>query len=325
VGEKVSFQLEGRVKHYVIKDVIARGGMGVVWRAWDLSRNCFVAIKAVASDLVADPEFKIRFLDEVGRHARLNHPHIVPVVDVFEADEQSCFVMQLIEGASLANLLDGRENHRLEIEEAIPIIQDVLSALDYAHQRGIIHRDVKPSNILLDKHNRAHLIDFGIALAVGEKRRTRTGQIVGTSLYMSPEQIVRPKSIDHRSDVYSVGCVFYEMLTGRPPFLPERGAVGDTDYAIKQSHVRESPVPPKQRVTTIPAAIDKLIMWALEKDPEKRLSGCQEFSRLLIQTLAEEGDVSSWSKIFQKLWLYLILIYLLFLFLIYGFIRFFWP
>lgn len=255
--------------------------MGMVWRAWDLNRKEFVAIKVIASDLVVDPNFKYRFMDEVRRHARLNHPNIVPVLDVFELEGENCFVMQLIEGMSLADLLEQQEKHRLTPEEAIPIVEDILNALDYAHRQGIIHRDVKPSNVLLDKNRRAHLIDFGIALAVGEKRRTRAGQILGTSFYMSPEQIVRPREIDHRSDVYSVGCVFYEMLTGRPPFLPDPNLKGDTDFVIKQAHVSEVPLPPRQRVAAIPADLDRLIMWALEKDSAKRLPGCGEFLRLL--------------------------------------------
>jgi serine/threonine-protein kinase len=279
----MSMQPATQIKHYVIKDLISRGGMGMVWRAWDLNRKEFVAIKVIASDLVVDPNFKYRFLDEVRRHARLNHPNIVPVLDVFELHGENCFVMQLIEGMSLADLLEHQEKRRLTPEEAIPIVEDILNALNYAHQQGIIHRDVKPSNVLLDKNRRAHLIDFGIALAVGEQRRTRAGQILGTSFYMSPEQIARPREIDHRSDVYSVGCVFYEMLTGRPPFLPDPGSTGDTDFAIKQAHVTKAPLPPRQRVATIPADLDRLIMWALEKDPAKRLPGCGEFLRLLLK------------------------------------------
>jgi eukaryotic-like serine/threonine-protein kinase len=288
----MSLQPEMYVRNYIIKDLIARGGMGIVWRAWDQSRNEFVAIKAVVNDLLADPNFKHRFLDEMRRHARLNDPNIVSVLDVFEVDGESCFVMKLIKGMSLADLLEGRKHHRLETREAISIVHDILSGLDYSHRQGIIHRDIKPSNILLDENNRAHLTDFGIALAVGEQRRTRTGQILGTPLYMSPEQIVRPKSIDHRSDVYSVGCVLYEMLTGRPPFLPHTHEAGDTDFAIRKAHVTEVPVPPKQLLATIPAAINKVIMWALEKDPEKRLPGCQEFLKLLSQGAASDKGSS---------------------------------
>ena len=179
-------QQEKQVRQYVIQDLIAEGGMGAVWRAWDSRRNAFVAIKVVSNDLLADPNFKTRFLDEVHRHARLNHPNIVPVLDAFEQEGQSYCVMQLIEGVSLGALLKTKVEGRLEMGEARPIMSDILSALDYAHQHGIIHRDIKPSNVLLDREGRAYLIDFGIALAIGEQRRTRTGLAVGTPLYMSP-------------------------------------------------------------------------------------------------------------------------------------------
>ncbi|MEN8259998.1 MAG: serine/threonine-protein kinase [Pseudomonadota bacterium] len=288
----MSFQAETKVGNYVIKNLIAEGGMGAVWRAWDPARNGYVAIKAISNDLLDDRDFENRFLDEVMRHARLNHPNIVPVLDVFESGGQCCCVMELIEGTSLSALLDHSPERRLDVEAAIPIIEDILKALDYAHRQGIIHRDVKPSNILLDEHNRARLIDFGIALAVGEKRRTRTGLVVGTPLYMSPEQITKPKSIDHRTDVYSVGCIFYEMLTGRPPFLPGPEGRGDTDFAIKQAHVKEMPVPPSELRPDIPPDLDRLILWALEKDPNQRIPGCQEFSRLLSEPGTRIGKQS---------------------------------
>jgi serine/threonine protein kinase len=257
--------------------------MGIVWKVWDRNRNEHVAIKSIANDLIADSNFKNRFLDEVSRHTRLDHPNIVPVLDVFEADGESCMVMELIEGESLANLLASKAQTRMKVHEAIPIVQDILRALDFAHRRGIIHRDVKPSNVIVDKRKQAHLIDFGIAIAVGEERRTRTGQVLGTSFYMSPEQIVKPRSIDHRTDVYSVACVFYEMITGRPPFLPQANSEGDTDFLVKQAHVNEAPVHPKDRVASIPDEVDRIIMRALEKDPNQRLPGCQEFSKRLDQ------------------------------------------
>jgi serine/threonine protein kinase len=276
----MSLQRGMQLRNYRVEEILAEGGMGVVWRAWDVERNEPVAIKAVANDLINDPHFKERFLHEVARHARLNHPNIVPVLDVFETNGQSCFVMKLIDGESLADLLENRKHNRLGIKEALPIMRDTLDALNYAHQQGILHRDVKPSNILLDRDHRAYLIDFGIALAIGEQRLTRAGQTLGTPLYMSPEQI-KGEEIFHVSDVYSVGCVFYEMLTGRPPFLSESNREGDTDFLIKHAHVTETPVRCRQRVRSISHDIDDIIMAALEKDPEKRIPGCQEFCRLL--------------------------------------------
>ena len=302
---------EQHLKHYVVKELIACGGMGEVWRAWDESHNCFVAIKAITSDLVSDPKFTNRFLDETRRHSRLQHPNIIPVLDVFQVDNQNCLVMELIDGSSLDSLLESQPQHLMEASKAVPILQDLLNALNYAHQQGVIHRDVKPSNVLLDKAGRAHLIDFGIALAIGEARRTRTGQAIGTPHYMSPEQIIRPREVDHRSDVYSVGCVFYEMLTGRPPFVADSHSIGDTDFAIKQAHINQQPIPPKERIGSIPQNINDVIMVALEKSPQDRIPGCGEFVRLL--STPEQHRYSSTSRwiyacavVLIILWLYVV-------------------
>jgi len=263
----------------VIEALIAEGGMGSVWRALDTRQNQRVAIKAVANDLIADQEFRIRIRDEARRHQRLQHPNIVPVPDVFAEGSIICIVMKLIEGSSLATILEQRR--RLEVEEAIGIVKSVLMALDYAHRHGIVHRDVKPSNVLVDRQGWVWLFDFGIAIAMGEQRRTRTGVTVGTVSYMSPEQITHPKTIDHRSDVYSVGCLLYELLTGRPPFVKNQDGVGNTDFALQQAHVKQLPVRPRERQPSIPIDLDEIIMLALAKAPDDRLPGCQEFVRLL--------------------------------------------
>jgi serine/threonine protein kinase len=279
----VSIPRGSRLGHYVIEDLIAQGGMGSVWRARDTRRNQLVAIKAVADDLIADPEFRIRIQDEARRHQRLQHPNIVPVPDVFASEGVICIVMKLIEGSSLAKVLESRPGNRLGVDEAIRIIGDVLRALDYAHRNGIVHRDVKPSNILVDHSGWVWLFDFGISIAMGEQRRTRAGVTVGTLSYMSPEQITHPRAIDHRSDVYSVGCLFYELLTGRPPFVRNEDGVGNTDFALQEAHVKKQPVNPRGRVPNIPPDLDKIIMQALAKDPDERIPGCQEFVRLLDQ------------------------------------------
>jgi eukaryotic-like serine/threonine-protein kinase len=271
------------VKQYVIEDVLAKGGMGIVWRAEDTESGEPVAIKAVANDLIVDPEFRIRMQDEARRHQRLHHRNIVPVPDVFETAGETCIVMKLIGGLSLATLLEHRPNNRLDVEEAVRIVKDVLDALNYAHRHGIVHRDVKPSNVMVDREGKVWLLDFGIALAMGEQRRTRTGQTVGTLLYMSPEQIIKPRSIDHRSDVYSVGCMLYEMLTGRAPFVKNQDGIADSDFAIQQAHVNKTPIQPKSRVANIPAELDGIIMTALNKSPDDRIPGCGEFLRLLQQ------------------------------------------
>jgi serine/threonine-protein kinase len=279
----MSLKAGKQIRNYVVEEVIARGGMGVVWRARDMAMNRPVAIKVIANDLLLNPEFKARIRDEAERHGRLSHPNIVPVLDVFEAENETCIVMAMIEGTSLDRLLESRENGRLQVGEALRIVADILESLDYAHQQGIIHRDVKPSNVLLNREGRALLIDFGIALAVGEERRTRTGQMIGTPHYMSPEQILHPKRLDHRSDVYSVGCVLYEMLTGHPPFVKGRNGVANTDFSIQEAHVNLMPVSALKEVPTLPAALDEILMASLEKDPSRRIPGCGELLRMLKQ------------------------------------------
>ena len=315
----MSIRRGSRLRQYVIEDLIAQGGMGSVWRARDTRANQLVAIKAVANDLIADPEFRVRIQDEARRHQSLNHPHIVPVPDVFVAEGATCIVMKLIEGSSLATILD--KSKRVSVEEAVRIVKDVLLALNYAHRHGIVHRDVKPSNILVDQAGGVWLFDFGVAIAMGEQRRTRTGVTVGTLAYMSPEQITHPRTIDHRSDVYSVGCLLYELLTGRPPFVRNEDGVGDTDFALQQAHVKLLPVNPRRRVASIPPELDAIIMKALEKNPDERLPGCQEFVRLLEQPAAraEAGsgttDQSPRQKRLKAAVLAIVAALLLFLFL----------
>ncbi len=304
----MSIRPGSRLNQYIIEDLIAQGGMGSVWRARDTKQNQLVALKAVANDLIADPEFKIRIQDEARRHQRLQHPNIVPVPDVFDADGETCIVMKLIEGSSLAKMLEGRPGHRLDIGDATRIVKDLLQALDYAHRQGIVHRDVKPSNILVDQTGRVWLFDFGIAIAMGEQRRTRTGITVGTLVYMSPEQITNPRKVDHRSDVYSVGCLFYELLTGRPPFVKNEDGLGDGDFALQQAHVSKQPVSPRRRLASIPEDLDEIVMRALEKNPDDRIPGCQEFVRLLDQVGKPSDGAGRTPAVPRKKWVKIVLI-----------------
>ncbi len=270
-----------RIGRYVLGSELGRGGMGVIWRAVDTSSGEAVAIKVVADRLIHVGDFAARFADEVRRHSGLRHPNIVAIRESFSWQGDFCMVMELIDGISLETLLESRPNHRLDPAEACSLIKGVLAPLDYAHQQRIVHRDVKPSNVLLDRDNRPHLTDFGIALAVGEKRRTRAGQAIGTAQYMSPEQIRLPDKIDHRTDVYSVGCMFYEMLTGRPPFVVDPNATGDSDFIVKGLQVSQEPMPPHVREPSIPVALSDLVMRALRKDRDERFAGCGQFMRAI--------------------------------------------
>jgi serine/threonine protein kinase len=270
-----------RVGPYVVESLLGAGGMATVWRAWDERAGRHVAIKIMADQFADDEQITARFMDELRRHGQLHHPNIVEVRDVFSIGGKACMVMDLLPGDSLATALDASPGRRLAFGTALPLFKDMLAALDYAHRRGIVHRDVKPSNILLDaSHQHAWLSDFGIALVAGERRRTRAGVRVGTNTYMSPEQI-RAEDIDFRSDVYSVGCVMYETLTGQPPFVASEKDEDTLQAAVLAAHLREQPVPPRRREASIPVNVSALIMRALAKDPAQRVPGCSEFARLL--------------------------------------------
>ena len=268
-----------KVRDYVFEEKIGAGGMGEVWRALHTVLQRRVAIKAMAPQLASDPELEQRFIQEARAQAALDHPRILHVTDFFSEGGVYYLVMRLIHGVSLEAHL-ARSGEPLALAEVVKIAHDVLEGLDYAHRHGIIHRDVKPSNILLDASGHACVHDFGIALLVGQDRRTRTGASLGTPHYMSPEQIQRPRKIDHRADVYSAGCVIYEMLAGRPPFdFSDEDA--DTSFLVQQAHVNQVPEPVRKWNPAVPLGIDAVILRALEKDPGQRWNGCGEFLRAL--------------------------------------------
>ncbi len=268
-----------KIRDYILEEKIGEGGMGEVWRARHAILDRRVAIKAMARHLESDPEFGRRFLQEAQSQARLSHPRIVGVSDFFAEGGQYFLVMPLLSGESLADRLHEIQAP-LPVSDALIIARDVLEALDYAHQQGVIHRDVKPSNILLDREGHASLTDFGIALSLGRQRVTHTTASLGTPHYMSPEQIRSPRSVDHRTDVYSFGCVLYEMLTGHPPFADAADAE-DTDFALKEAHVYRVPESLRKRNPHVPAWLDAVVLRALAKNPDERFSGCGEFRRTL--------------------------------------------
>jgi serine/threonine-protein kinase len=268
-----------KVRDYVLEKKIGEGGMGEVWSAVHAVLGRRVAIKVLAPHVAADPEFGERFLQEARAQATLQHPRILGVTDFFAESGVYYLVMPLLEGETLKDRLE-RAHGPLPQEEALSYARDLLDALDYAHQKRIIHRDVKPSNVLIDAQGHANLTDFGIALLVGQQRLTRTGTSIGTPHYMSPEQIRNPKRLDHRADVYSAGCMIYEMLAGRPPFLPQ-SEDGDTDFELKEAHLYHAPEPMRHWNPAVPAGLDAVVLHALAKDPDQRYGGCGEFRRAL--------------------------------------------
>jgi len=266
---------------YAIERELGRGGMATVYLAHDKKHGRRVAIKVLAPDLAAAVG-RERFLREIETAARLTHPHILPLHDSGEADGLLYYVMPYVEGESLRDRLS--REHQLAIADAISLTCEVASALSYAHSHDVVHRDVKPENILLSG-GEAIVADFGIAGALdaaGGGKLTRTGVVLGTPAYMSPEQAAGDQTLDARSDVYGLACVLYEMLTGEPPFT------GATSQAIMAKRFSD-PVPSARRLRgTIPPSLDRAISKALARAPADRFAGTRQFAEAL-RTQVDDG------------------------------------
>jgi len=225
-----------KIGRYEVLGKIGEGGMGIVYRVHDPALGRDVALKLLRPELSFNQGLVERFMSEARMVAALEHDHVVTIHEVGEADGLPYFTMQYIDGQDLATMLHQRG--RFALSEALPILQQVAEALDYAHRKGIIHRDVKPENVLIDPEGRARVMDFGIARAGESQRLTTTGTMLGTPEYMSPEQ-AQGLLLDHRSDLYSLGIVAYELLTGRTPFGDQ--AATTTPLAMALRHIREEP------------------------------------------------------------------------------------
>ncbi|HEX7122643.1 MAG TPA: serine/threonine-protein kinase, partial [Gemmatimonadaceae bacterium] len=262
---------------YELLGEIGRGGMAVVYRARDRRLDRPVALKILPPELAHDPAIRTRFAREAHTAAQLSHPHIVPIHDVGDREGVAYFVMGLVTGGNLAALL-AREP-KLPIPEVRRLLCEIADALAYAHTRGVIHRDIKPDNILLDRDSgRAMVTDFGIARAMeAGGRLTATGIAVGTPTYMSPEQAVGEREVDGRSDLYSLGVIGYQMLTGRVPFS------ASNSMALLLKHVTERPRPLSELRPDTPRAIREAIERALLKSPEDRWPTAAAFREALLE------------------------------------------
>ncbi|MEV5123651.1 serine/threonine-protein kinase [Streptomyces decoyicus] len=246
---------------YRLQDVVGRGAVGEVWRAFDESLGRPVAVKLLLPQ-GSDPSAASRFRLEAQTAGRLNHPHVVGVLDFGEHEDRLFLVMELVEGVSLARLAGSGP---LLAERVALIAAQAAAGLAAAHRHNIVHRDIKPANLLLDTHGALKIGDFGIARFVDDPGAalTATGQIIGTSLYLAPERALgRPAG--PASDVYALGCVLYQLLTGRPPFQ------ADTALATLHQHLDASPVPPRQLGTSLPPAFENYLLGLLAKQPEDR-------------------------------------------------------
>ena len=260
---------------YEILRQVARGGMAEVYLARDQLLDRRVALKVLFPELSIDRSFVERFRREAQSAANLSHPNIVSVYDWGEEDDTYFIVMEYIDGRPLSSLL--RAQGALLADRAASIGADVAAALAFAHRNGVVHRDVKPGNVLLDANDHVKVTDFGIARAANTKENlTQTGAVMGTATYFSPEQ-AQGYGVDPRSDVYSLGVVLYEMVTGKPPFA------GDNPVTIAYKHVREEPVPPREMNPAIPAAFEAIVLQAMAKDPDDRYASAEELRADLVR------------------------------------------
>lgn len=269
--------LIGRTLHgtLLIRSLIGEGAMGAVFLAEhrNLPDKRF-AIKVLLNAITSRPIFQERFNEEARHQASLDHPNIVKVHDFFREDGQYFLVMDYVDGEPLSALIE--RSGCMDERAALALMDGILLGLDHAHRQGIVHRDVKPSNILVDREMRPRLTDFGIAIRAGETRLTATGAAaVGTSAYMSPEQIRTPGQIDQRADVYAAGVVLFEMLTGTVPFD------GDSDFAIHEQHIKSRVPDPRSRNPLLTRRVASILLHALAKDPARRFQGCEHFRRCL--------------------------------------------
>jgi len=258
---------------YELGAVLGRGGMAEVYMARDIRLGRAVAVKTLRADMARDATFQARFRREAQSAASLNHPAIVAVYDTGEdyigGISLPFIVMEYVDGSTLRDLL--HSGRKLLPERSLEITGGVLQALDYSHRNGIVHRDIKPANVMLTRGGAVKVMDFGIARAMGDAgmTMTQTAAVIGTAQYLSPEQ-AKGEQVDARSDLYSTGCLIYELLTGRPPFI------GDSPVAVAYQHVREQAQPPSYYDPEVPPVVDAIVMKALAKHPDERYQSADE-------------------------------------------------
>lgn len=265
---------------YRVDELIGHGGMAKVYRGYDLTLGREVAIKILDPDLARDTAFRTRFRLEAQAASRMSHPSIVRVFDAGDpssndpsSDEPPYIVMELVKGTLLKKIIaDGP----VSVEDAVRYVDGILEALDYSHRAGVVHRDIKPGNVMVTDKGQVKVMDFGIARAVSDSSSTvaETTQIIGTAAYFSPEQ-AKGEPVDARADLYSTGVVLYELLTGRQPFR------GESPVAVAYQHVSETPVPPTEVNEDAPGALDPIVLRALAKDPYQRYPDAAHFRAAL--------------------------------------------
>lgn len=264
------------VGSYKVTDKIGEGGMGAVFKGIDLMLEREVAIKMLRPELASQPQVVERFRSEAVTLAKLNHPNIATLFSFLRQGEDFFMVMEFVRGETLDSLI--RRSGAMPCDRAIALLCQALEGIDHAHRMGIIHRDIKPANMMLTETGTLKVMDFGIARVLGTSRMTKQGNIVGTIEYMSPEQ-VRGLETDARSDIYSLGILLYEMLTGRVPFA------SDSEYDLMKMQIEDAPEPPRVFSPLIPQPVEQAIMRSLAKKSEARFQGAAEFRNVLLSAI----------------------------------------
>jgi eukaryotic-like serine/threonine-protein kinase len=288
-----------QLDHYHLDELVARSGMASIFKATDIRNNRTVAIKVPHPEMEADPLFFDRFKREADIGQKLDHPGVMKVIKPEtpsdDADEPSrvYMVMEWVDGRLLRNILS--EETRLPPERAVHITGEILQALDYIHHHGVVHRDLKPENIMVGPNDAIKLIDFGLAGQEGSRRLTfaKLTQVMGTPNYISPEQ-VKGKRGDARSDIYSVGVMLYEMLTGKCPFD------GPNPFAIMNERLLNNPVPPRELNPDISPELQEIIYRAMEREPQNRYPTAREFAHDLAHPeevgIADRAELTNWRE-----------------------------
>lgn len=287
----MGFQAGERVGDYEVLAVLGAGGMGEVYKVRNLISDRIEAMKVLLPNLGADPELADRFLREIKVQAALDHPNIAALRTAQRVGNQLIMVMEYVEGSTLDKLC---EHGPVPLATAVDCTCQVLSALSFAHARGVIHRDIKPANMMLTPAGVVKLMDFGIARVAADRRLTQTGKTVGSLFYMSPEQIKGSGQLDARSDLYSLGVSLYELVTGRRPFQ------GDSDYSIMAAHLQQNPVPPIQLDPNVPSALNEIILMSIAKEPEQRFQTADAMKAALSSIGALMGVATSTAQLPQN-------------------------
>lgn len=286
---KIMENLIGKIiDNYKIVSVLGRGGMGIVYKAYDTKLDRYIAIKMLNPSSGSDHErFIERFKREAKNQAKLSHPNIVAVYGFIEYSNLLGIVMEYVEGESLEKVIE--RQGRFNLYDVIYIIKQLLLGIGYAHSKGFVHRDIKPSNIILNKEGITKIMDFGISKSMVDNSMTKTGSKIGTVYYMSPEQI-RSEEVTNRSDIYSIGCTAYEMIIGEPPFdFP-------SEYEVMDAHLKKNAPRVTEKMSGVPETVDKILLRALEKNPLNRYNTCEEMFNQVQELDNQVAKLTSYFK-----------------------------